>query len=314
MALSNSTNIPPEVRQYFDRLLLELARPYFNYDKFAQQRTIPEKSGDIMVFRRYGTFAAATTPITDGQTPSGNQASTLDFGVQLDQYGSFVTTTDRVLYTTQDNVLNELTEVLALQMGLTIDTLIRDMMVSTASTIASTGGSNGNTPTELTDETVQNAITALRLGEARYITKMMDATDKFNTSPLRKAYWGLAPEEIRKDIENIGSFVAVNNYSNQAEALDAEVGTTRNVRWLTSTNGFVSTDATPVYSSFILGQEAYGIVNLGSQNARMYVKSLGSSGTADPLDQRSSIGWKIWFASRILNDNWITRVTSTLGN
>lgn len=56
MAVTTLTQLPPEVRTYFDRLLLTLARPYFIYDLFAQKRQIPLNSGDQMVFRRYGTL------------------------------------------------------------------------------------------------------------------------------------------------------------------------------------------------------------------------------------------------------------------
>lgn len=56
MAITNLTVLPPEVRTYFDRLLLTLARPYFIYDLFAQKRQIPLNSGDQLVFRRYGTL------------------------------------------------------------------------------------------------------------------------------------------------------------------------------------------------------------------------------------------------------------------
>lgn len=56
MAVTTLTQLPPEVRQYFDRLLLALARPYYIYDLFAQKRQIPLNSGDQMVFRRYGTL------------------------------------------------------------------------------------------------------------------------------------------------------------------------------------------------------------------------------------------------------------------
>lgn len=86
-----------------------------------------------------------------------------------------------------------------------------------------------------------------------------------------------------------------------------------NARWLLNTNGF-SNGATPnVYSSFLLGQEAYGVVRLGAKEAEFIVKPLGASGTADPLNQRGTVGYKYPFATRILNDNWITRITSTLG-
>ncbi len=56
MAVTSLTQLPPEVRTYFDRLLLTLARPYFIYDLFAQKRQIPLNSGDQLVFRRYGTL------------------------------------------------------------------------------------------------------------------------------------------------------------------------------------------------------------------------------------------------------------------
>ena len=56
MAVTSLTQLPPEVRTYFDRLLLTLARPYFIYDLFAQKRQIPLNSGLQMVFRRYGTL------------------------------------------------------------------------------------------------------------------------------------------------------------------------------------------------------------------------------------------------------------------
>jgi len=50
---------------------------------------------------------------------------------------------DQVQYVVQDRVLNEATKVLSLQLGLTLDTLIRDMLVSTSSSISCQFGSNG---------------------------------------------------------------------------------------------------------------------------------------------------------------------------
>ena len=209
-------------------------------------------------------------------------------------------------------VLNEATRVLSLQLGLTIDTLIRDMMVSTASTIASTNGVNGNTPTEITDADIQDAVVALRQGNARLMTNPLPGEDKFGTAPVRASYWGFMSVDMQADLEAVSSFLSSANYPNQNNAIDAEWGSTRNVRWLLNTNGF-SNGATPnVYSSFILGQEAYGVVRLGAKEAEFIVKPLGASGTADPLNQRGTVGYKYPFATRILNDNWITRLTATL--
>lgn len=255
---------------------------------------------------------AATVPLTDGQTPPGDSLSVTDFQAQIQWYGSFVTITDQVQYVVQDRVLNEATKVLSLQLGLTIDTLIRDMMVSTASTIQCTHGTNGNTPTEITDADIQTAIVALRQGNARLMTNPLPGENKFGTSPVRSSYWGFMSVDQQSNLEAVSSFIYSANYPNPLNALEAEWGATRNVRWLLNTNGYSNGASPNVYSSFILGQEAYGVVRLGAKEAEFIVKPLGASGTADPLNQRGTVGYKYPFATRILNDNWITRLTATL--
>lgn len=289
MAITTLTQLPPEVRTYFDRMLLTLARPYFIYDLFAQKRQIPLNSGDQAVFRRYGTLSAATIPLTDGQTPSGDQLSETDFKAAISWYGSFVTITDQVQLVVQDRVLNEATKVLSMQLGLTIDTLIRDMMVSTASTIACNNGINGNTPTEINDADIQDAIIALRQGNARLMTNPLQAAGLFGTAPVRASYWGFMSVDLQDDLEAVSSFLSAANYPNQNSALEAEWGSTRNVRWLLNTNGFSNGASPNVYSNMILGAEAYGVVRLGAKEAQFIVKPLGASGTADPLNQRGTV-------------------------
>jgi N4-gp56 family major capsid protein len=307
-----TNQVGPEVRVYFDRLLLKLATPALNYDKFAQRRTIPMNSGDSLVFRRYGTLSAATTPLTEAVTPPGAAESVIDFSTKINWYGSFMIVSDVVQYTVQDRVLNELTKVLSLQMGLTLDTLARDMMVSTASTIACSHGTNGNTITEINDTDFQLVQRALRQGNAEFMTPVIQGENRFGTAPSRQSFWGFMSTDQEMDLEAVASFNSVANYANQTTVMHAEWGQTRNIRWLTSTNGFSNGASPNVYSSFVLGREAYGIVQLGAMQAQLIVKPLGSAGTTDALDQRSSVGFKVPWAGRLLNDNWIARVTATL--
>ena len=62
-----------------------------------------------------------------------------------------------------------------------------------------------------------------------------------------------------------------------------------------------------VYGCLFIGKGAYGVVDL-SEGTEVIVKPRGSSGTADPLDQRSSVGWKGIHAAAILYDEYIVRV------
>ncbi len=66
-------------------------------------------------------------------------------------------------------------------------------------------------------------------------------------------------------------------------------------------------DGCAVYGCLFIGKGAYGVVDL-SEGTEVIVKPRGSSGTADPLDQRSSVGWKGIHAAAILYDEYMVRV------
>ena len=59
----------------------------------------------------------------------------------------------------------------------------------------------------------------------------------------------------------------------------------------------------------IIGKDAYGIVDIdGSSKPEMIVKPHGSSGTADPLNQRATSGWKALFTAKRLNELAMIRI------
>ncbi len=66
-------------------------------------------------------------------------------------------------------------------------------------------------------------------------------------------------------------------------------------------------DGAAVYSCLFIGKGAYGVIDL-SEGTEVIVKPRGSSGTADPLDQRSTVGWKGVHAAAILYDEYMLRV------
>lgn len=56
-----------------------------------------------------------------------------------------------------------------------------------------------------------------------------------------------------------------------------------------------------VYNTFVLGRQAYGTVKISAIPSRVIVHEPGSSGVADPLDQVGTVGWKANWAAAILN-------------
>ena len=66
-----------------------------------------------------------------------------------------------------------------------------------------------------------------------------------------------------------------------------------------------------VYSTLILGADAYGVTDLEGVGLQHIVKQLGSSGTADPLNQRATAGWKLAKVAERLVEQYMVRIEST---
>ena len=115
--MTTTSVVAPAVDTYYDKLLLARARGYQIFNLFSQQKTLPAKNSDTVKYRRYSAISTATTPLTEGVTPAGSALDVTDLTVQLQQYGDYVTLTDKVDYIVEDNVLNEATDVLGQQMG-----------------------------------------------------------------------------------------------------------------------------------------------------------------------------------------------------
>ena len=66
-----------------------------------------------------------------------------------------------------------------------------------------------------------------------------------------------------------------------------------------------------VYSTLILGDDAYGTTKIADGGLQHIVKPLGSGGTSDPLDQRSTVGWKAAKTAKILVEQYMVRIESS---
>ncbi|MEA4920634.1 MAG: N4-gp56 family major capsid protein [Clostridiaceae bacterium] len=63
-----------------------------------------------------------------------------------------------------------------------------------------------------------------------------------------------------------------------------------------------------VYSTLLLGADAYGITEISDGGLTHIVKQLGSAGTSDPLNQRATCGWKATKTAERLVEQYMIRV------
>ena len=322
MGTSTLSVVPPGTQAYYDRNLLERAIPADVHGRYGQNRPLATKSGNQIKFRRYSSLTPATTALSEGVTPSGSSLSVTDVTATLAQYGDFVTISDMVDLTNQDPVLTEAGKVLGEQGGTTIDQVRRDVLVAGSNAILANGAVRTDINTILDVADLNTAIRTLGRQNAKFVSEMIKASTGVGTVPIRAAYIGIIHEDTLPTLEGMTGFKPVETYSSQMEVMDDEVGSFKNIRFVKSTNAkiwagggasggsnvIVTSTLADVYATLIIAANAYGVCPLSGKAMSNIIKPLGSAGSADPLDQRATSGWKAITTTKILNDSWMVRI------
>lgn len=323
--ITGISDIPVNLQGYYDRNLLERATPALIFSRFGQIRPIPKNQGTRINFRRYGSLPVNTTELGEGVTPTGKKLSATTIYANLSQYGDFVTITDWIEMTGLDPILMEAGEILGEQAGQTIDILTRNVLMAGTSVRYGSGVANRAAVTnELKDADIDSVIRTLEGNNTKKIREQINAGAKISTSPIRPSYIAISHTDSRYDIENLTGFKSVEEYASQGDVMPEEIGSVKNIRFLLTTHGKIwesagaavgatglkAVDATniDVYGTIILAKNAYGEVPLQKKTIKNIVKKMGSAGTEDPLDQRSTSGWKAAHVAKILNDDFMVRI------
>jgi len=236
----------------------------------------------------------------------------VDQTVQLEQYGDYLTISDKVQYLVSSPTMNDNMDLLAQQMGETHEELVREVLQAGASVYNCQYGTNGNTPTELTAKDLRTVVKDLKGASAKMYTPIIRGEPRDGTLPIRDAFWGLGHTDLEVDIEELSSFVPIAKYPNPAMGRLGEIGSAGNIRIKLSPLGSLTAGSPDIYDLFVVGKDSYGVVENDSLTINHIFNDAKSGGTSNPLWQYSTQGWKSFFASKILNDSWIISARCTL--
>lgn len=75
---------------------------------------------------------------------------------------------------------------------------------------------------------------------------------------------------------------------------------------ITSVGG--TADGRAVYSTLVIADDAYGVTEITGGGLQHITKQLGSAGTADPLNQRATVGWKATKTAERLVEQYMVRI------
>ncbi|MBQ3527517.1 MAG: N4-gp56 family major capsid protein [Clostridia bacterium] len=307
------SGLSAEMKTFYDKTLIELAGPSLVYDQFAQKRPIPAGGGKSIEFRKFNALPKALTPITEGVTPTASKLTVVPVTATVDQYGDYVELTDMIELTSVDPIVVEATKQLADQAGRTIDTVVRNqIMGGTNVNYCPLVGSDG-TETEITSRKNITPECVLRVKDVFRAAAQLKA---MNAPTIDGSYVAVIHPYVAFDLmqDAKGQWLDIQKYADPQNILKGEIGTLGGVRFVQSSEAKIYTgdeggkDGAAVFCTLFIGANAYGSTDIAGGGIEHIVKQKGYGN--DPLNQRSSVGWKATKVATRLVEEYMVRVES----
>nr|DAI52488.1 MAG TPA: major capsid protein [Caudoviricetes sp.] len=299
---TDGNDLSVEMKTYYSDYLIDMASPLLVHDQFGQKHPIPKNGGKTIEFRKYSPLAKATTALTEGVTPDGQALDVSAITATVAQYGGWIQLPDMLLLTAIDNNMVQATELLGDQAGRTLDTVTREVL-------------NGGTNVQYYDGSVasRSALTAQNKLTVDCIFRAVRFLKSQNAKPIDGSFVGIIHPDVAYDLMRSDEWIDLQKYtSNVDHVYNGEIGKVGGVRFVETTEAKIfakgGAESVDVYSTLILGSNAYGVTEVTGGGLQHIVKQLGSSGTADPLNQRASVGWKAVKTAERLVEPYMIRI------
>lgn len=297
--------LSPEMKTFYDMTLIDEASANLVHDQFGQKRPIPKNGGKTIEFRKFAPLVKALTPLTEGVTPAGKSLTVTAITATVAQYGDFITQSDVLELTALDNTILEATKLLGRQAGSTLDTVTRDVLQSGTNVtycpkVAEDGTETAVTSRANLDNTAQLTVKVIQ----QVVAKLRGV----NAPTIGGKYVAIIHPYVAYDLMRDPEWIDAHKYANPTNLYEGEIGEIAGVRFVQTTEAKIYSGG--VFGTLIMGDGAYGVTEVTGGGLETIVKQKGSAGTADPLDQRSSVGWKAIKTAELLIPQYIVRVES----
>ena len=301
-----------ENKTFYDRALVEEAGPNLIHGQFGQKRPIPKNGGKRIQFRRYASLPKALEPLTEGVTPEGRKLSATAVEAEVNQYGDFVCLSDVLDLTAIDNNVLEATKAVGRQAGLTLDTITRNVLQSGTNVYYCPKVDAAGKQTPVTDRSGLDKTCTLTVDVVKKVAAMLKAA---NAPKIDGDYVCILHPYVAYDIMSDPRWEEMHKYTTPENMYQGEIGRIAGVRFVETSEAAVykgTENSCPtglaVFGCLFIAQGAYGVTEVTGGGLQTIIKQLGSAGTADPLDQRSTVGWKALQTAEILMEPYMVRV------
>ena len=307
-------SLSAEMKTFYEKRLLDQAEPLLVHNQFGDKYPIPAGSGKKIEFRKYSALPKALTALTEGVTPAGNSLTVTTVEGTVKQYGDWIQLSDMLQMTAIDNNVVQATKLLSSQAGRTLDTVTREVLAGGTNVIYAPKVVDGAETEVLSRKTLTTDCVL-----TPFVVMRAAATlEAMNTPKINGSYVLIIHPYCRETLQESPGWVDVVKYKEGNNTFSGEIGKIGDVRVVTTSEAKVINDSTcpvvesttyySVFTSLLLGANAYGVTMLENGGLQHIVKQLGYG--EDPLNQRSSCGWKATSVAVRLCEEYMVRIES----
>ena len=299
--MTTSTGLSRGMQTYYNRELLRNFEPRLVHIQFGDEHRMPPNSGKVMNFRKLTPLETNTSELSEGNPGEGVMFAESDVTVQLRQHGEYARCSDLLDMTHLDLNIMRKTELFGDAGARSLDALVRDEL-ATCTNVIYAGG-----------KTSRGALTASDKLTSVELRKAVRTLKKNHAQTFGGYYIAIVGPDTTYDLQDDESFVKVSQYQDKENIYSGEVGRLFGCRLVETTEAKIfageGDSSGDVASIIVLGRYAYGYTSIRGANPRIIVKPAGSAGTSDPLDQISTIGWKLdAFGVKMLQPEFAVRI------
>ena len=311
-------DLSAEMKIYYANYLLKLMQANLVHTQFGKKDSIPKNGGKTIEYRMFSAFPKVTKPLTEGVVPDGVPMNVTTVTKTLEEFGSYSTHTDTLVLTAIDDIIAEATEKHAENAVLTLDTITRNEL-NCGTNVVYAAVEKGARVTSRADLTAEHKLT---YNDVAYMATMLK---RHNAPKIDGCYIAIIHPDVAQDIMLDERWIDVQKYKNPENVYNGEIGKLHNVRFIESTEALcvragakigVDPDTgkdilAGVYSTLFLGKDAYHVIDVAGAGVEIIVKPAGSAGTNDPINQISTVGWKVpMFGAKRTIEQYIWRFES----
>lgn len=299
--MTTSSALSAGMQTYYNRELLRTFEPNLVHLQFGDEHRMPPHSGLVMNMRKLIPLETNTKALSEGDPGESVMLAETEVTVQLQQYGEYARCTDKLDLTHLDMDIMRRTKLFGDAGARSIDAVVREELAKCANVIYAGG------------KVSRAELTAADKLTSRELRKAVKTLKKNHAQTFGGYFVAIIGPDTMYDLQEDEAFVKVSQYQDKENIYTGEVGRLFGVRLVETTEAKIfegaGTDGADVASVIVLGQYAYGVTSLKGAKPRVIVKPAGSAGTADPLDQISTVGWKMdGFGAKLLQPEYAVRI------